>query len=118
MDVRIRIDPQTINIDPQTLLKIFINHVLQLIDEFWCPDGISPVLVGLPVHRNIAKILTISYAIIKSLLDPIAEAPGQLVELGYLSSGPAGAKPYNNGVHFLFFLCLKRSNECESVSKS
>ena len=47
MDVRIRTDPQTINIYPQILLKIFINHFLQLIDEFWCPDGILSHLVGL-----------------------------------------------------------------------
>ena len=72
--------------------RIFISHVLQLLEKLWCPDGASPPLVGLLVHSSIAMIFN-SYPLIKSLLDPTAEDPGKLVEPVYLSSGPPTRDP-------------------------
>ena len=62
--------------------RTFIKHVLLLFNEFGCPDGIWSPLMVFTVHIGIASVPTSSYPFIKSLIDLISEAHGQLVELG------------------------------------
>ena len=63
-------------------------------------------------------VLTNSYPFINSLLDPISEAHGQLIELDSLSSGPPGARPNDSGEPFLFLHWFNRSEQCENESGS
>ena len=63
-------------------------------------------------------VLRNSYPFINSLLDPISEAHGQLIELGSFSSGLPGARSNDSGEPFLFLHCFKRSEECENESGS
>ena len=71
--------------------------------------------MGLTVHGSIAAVLTSSYHFIKSLIDLISEVHGQLVELGYLSGCPPGAKSNESGGHFLLLHCLQRSDYDENT---
>ena len=51
-------------------------------------------------------VLTNIYPFINSLLDPISEAHDQLIELGFLSSGPPGARSYDSGEPFVSYIAL------------
>ena len=73
---------------------------------------------GYSFSQNIVMVLTNSYPFINSLLDPIAEAHDQHIELGYPSSGPSSARPNHSGESFLFPHCLKRRKQCENESGS
>ena len=48
--------------------------------------------MGFPLHRNFIMVLSTNHPSIK-LLIPIAQAPGQLLELCYLASSLPGTKP-------------------------
>ena len=68
--------------------------------------------------ETFTTVLISSYPFIRSLINLLSEARGQLVELGYLSGGPPGAKPNDSGGRCLLLHCFQYSDKYENTLES
>lgn len=104
--------------EPDGISRVFISHVLKLLDELWYADDISCPFAGLSGNWKIVLLFSNCHLFLELLIHPIAETLAQIVERCDLRSSLPGKTFNSYGGSFLLFhplQCMEiRVNKPES----